>query len=50
MKITKSAKLSLLTNQTFWNTFPALPIREHTALTHKGVVKEHSKFDERDSL
>lgn len=38
---------TLLTHKSnFLEYFSALPIREHTALTHKGVVKEHSKFDE----
>lgn len=30
----------------FLKIFDNLPIREHTAITDKGVAKEHSKFDE----
>ncbi|CAA6815327.1 MAG: DUF324 domain-containing protein [uncultured Sulfurovum sp.] len=30
----------------FLTKYENLPIREHTAITHKGVAKEHSKFDE----
>ncbi len=30
----------------FLRLFDNLPIREHTAITDKGVAKEHSKFDE----
>lgn len=30
----------------FLQNFIVLPIREHTAITHKGVSKEHSKYDE----
>ena len=30
----------------FLDKYNNLPIREHTAITHKGVAKEHSKFDE----
>jgi len=31
---------------TFLKLFDTLPIREHTAITDKGVAKEHAKFDE----
>jgi len=30
----------------FLKIFDNLPIREHTAITDKGIAKEHSKFDE----
>ncbi|MDF1884324.1 hypothetical protein JHD49_10255 [Sulfurimonas sp. SAG-AH-194-C21] len=30
----------------FLQLFDILPIREHTSMTDKGVVKEHAKFDE----
>ena len=30
----------------FLDNFLNLPLREHTAITHKGVAKEYSKFDE----
>lgn len=30
----------------FLQLFDTLPIREHTAITEKGVAKEHAKFDE----
>ena len=30
----------------FLKRYSSLPIREHTAITHRGVAKEHSKFDE----
>ena len=36
----------LLDKSEFLSLFDALPVREHTAITEKGVVKEHSKFDE----
>jgi len=36
----------LLEKTPFLNLFDTLPIREHTAITEKGVVKEHAKFDE----
>ncbi len=36
----------LLEKSDFLNIFDNLPIREHTAITDKGVVLEHSKFDE----
>jgi len=36
----------LLEKSEFLKLFDNLPIREHTAITDKGVVKEHSKFDE----
>jgi CRISPR/Cas system CSM-associated protein Csm3 (group 7 of RAMP superfamily) len=37
----------LLTEKSnFLRLFENLPIREHTAITDKGVAKEHSKFDE----
>jgi len=35
-----------LEKSNFLQKFESLPIREHTAITHKGVTKEHSKFDE----
>lgn len=36
----------LLEKSDFLQIFDNLPIREHTAITDKGVAKEHSKFDE----
>jgi len=36
----------LLNKSEFLKAFESLPVREHTAITHKGVTKEHSKFDE----
>jgi CRISPR/Cas system CSM-associated protein Csm3 (group 7 of RAMP superfamily) len=33
-------------NSEFLEKYNNLPTREHTAITHKGVAKEHSKFDE----
>jgi len=36
----------LLEKSDFLKIFETLPIREHTAITAKGVAKEHSKFDE----
>ncbi len=36
----------LLKKSAFLQLFNTLPIREHTAMTDKGVAKEHSKFDE----
>jgi len=36
----------LLEKSKFLQIFDNLPIREHTAITEKGVTKEHSKFDE----
>ena len=36
----------LLEKSKFLEIFDNLPIREHTAITDKGVAKEHSKFDE----
>ena len=36
----------LLEKSKFLKIFDNLPIREHTAITDKGVAKEHSKFDE----
>ncbi len=36
----------LLEKNDFLKNFEVLPIREHTAITVKGVAKEHSKFDE----
>ncbi len=30
----------------FLKKYKNLPIREHTSITHQGVAKEHSKFDE----
>jgi len=36
----------LLEKSNFLKLFDNLPVREHTAITDKGVAKEHSKFDE----
>lgn len=36
----------LLEKSEFLKIFDNLPIREHNALNHKGVTKEHAKFDE----
>jgi len=36
----------LLSKSKFLEIFENLPQREHTAIIHKGVAKEHSKFDE----
>jgi CRISPR/Cas system CMR subunit Cmr4 (Cas7 group RAMP superfamily) len=36
----------LLEKSPFLQLFETLPIREHTAITDKGVAKEHAKFDE----
>jgi CRISPR/Cas system CSM-associated protein Csm3 (group 7 of RAMP superfamily) len=36
----------LLQKTPFLKIFENLPLREHTAITGKGVAKEHSKFDE----
>ena len=36
----------LLKKTPFLELFDSLPQREHTAITDKGTVKEHSKFDE----
>ena len=36
----------LLEKSSFLKAFDNLPVREHTAITDKGVAKEHSKFDE----
>lgn len=36
----------LLEKNNFLKNFDVLPIREHTAITDKGVAREHSKFDE----
>jgi CRISPR/Cas system CMR subunit Cmr4 (Cas7 group RAMP superfamily) len=36
----------LLSKSTFLAHFDKLPIREHTAITEKGVAKKHGKFDE----
>ena len=36
----------LLEKSNFLKLFDNLPIREHTAITDKGVADEHSKFDE----
>lgn len=33
-------------NTPFYEFYRYLPIRQHTAITEKGVVKEHCKFDE----
>ncbi|NPA60377.1 MAG: CRISPR-associated protein [Epsilonproteobacteria bacterium] len=35
-----------LPNSEFLDKYNNLPIREHTAITHKGIAKKHSKFDE----
>ena len=36
----------VLEKSQFLQLFEKLPIRQHTAITEKGVAKEHSKFDE----
>jgi len=36
----------LLEKSNFLKSFENLPIREHTAISHKGVTKDKSKFDE----
>ena len=36
----------LIEKSSFLKLFDNLPLREHTAITDKGVAKEHSKFDE----
>jgi len=36
----------LLDKSKFLQIFDNLPIREHTAITHKGVAKDNSKYDE----
>jgi len=36
----------LLQKSKFLEKFETLPIREHTAITHKGVTRDKSKFDE----
>jgi len=36
----------LMEKSPFLQLFDILPIREHTAITEKGVAKEHGKFDE----
>ena len=36
----------LLEKNDFLKNFNTLPIREHTAITSKGIAKDHSKFDE----
>ena len=36
----------LLEKSPFLHCFDTLPIREHVAITDKGVAKEHAKFDE----
>jgi CRISPR/Cas system CMR subunit Cmr4 (Cas7 group RAMP superfamily) len=36
----------LLEKSKFLKLFDNLPIREHTAITHRGVAQNHSKFDE----
>ncbi len=36
----------LLDKSDFLKLFDNLPVREHTAITDKGVAREHSKFDE----
>lgn len=38
--------LGLENKSDFLTKYDNLPIREHTAIKHKGVAKEHSKFDE----
>lgn len=38
--------LGIKNRSDFLKKYSNLPIREHTAITHKGVAKEHSKFDE----
>ena len=42
----KVSESLLLNKSDFLKLFDTLPIREHTAITDKGVAKEHSKFDE----
>ncbi len=42
----KVHEILLLEKNKFLKNFEVLPIREHTAITDKGVAKEHSKFDE----
>ncbi len=36
----------LVEKNSFLKLFETLPIREHTAITHKGVARESSKFDQ----
>ena len=36
----------LIEKNSFLKLFETLPIREHTAITHKGVARESSKFDQ----
>ncbi len=38
--------LGIKNKSSFLKKYENLPIREHTAITDKGVAKEHSKFDE----
>jgi len=38
--------LGIKNKSNFLQRYENLPIREHTAITHKGVAKEYSKFDE----
>ena len=38
--------LGIKNRSKFLKKYNNLPIREHTAITHNGVAKEHSKFDE----
>ena len=42
----KVCETLLLEKTPFLKLFDTLPIREHTAITDKGVAKEHSKFDD----
>lgn len=43
LKVTETL---LLEKSPFLRLFETLPLREHTAISNKGVAKEHSKFDE----
>ncbi len=36
----------IIEKSTFLKLFETLPIREHTAITHRGVARENGKFDE----
>ncbi len=38
--------LAEIPNEVFYEFYRNLPIRQHTAITEKGVAKEHCKFDE----
>jgi CRISPR/Cas system CMR subunit Cmr4 (Cas7 group RAMP superfamily) len=45
-KDNKACEILLTQKDDFLKLFEILPIREHTAITDKGVAKEQSKFDE----